>query len=140
MYSCLGVTCHLHFWQNDRGNTGVERIPNKSARKVNSEKENSPASPARIRTRDLSITSPALLPTRYLGSPASEPVGPVKERNVRISTVCSRCSQPRTVRIVCSCRLIGHNSVLHWFSAKYLLMAYRASVDFLLLQSASHCL
>ena len=33
MYSCLAVTCHLHFWQNDRGllratcgNTGVERI------------------------------------------------------------------------------------------------------------------
>ena len=36
---CFGVTCHLHFWQNDRdfififftchcGNTGVERIPN----------------------------------------------------------------------------------------------------------------
>ena len=19
MYACLGVTCHLHFWQNDRG-------------------------------------------------------------------------------------------------------------------------
>ena len=34
MYACLAVTCHLHFWQNDRdfftcycGNTGVERIP-----------------------------------------------------------------------------------------------------------------
>ena len=35
VHACLTVTCHLHFWQNDRdlftcycGNTGVERIPN----------------------------------------------------------------------------------------------------------------
>ena len=34
VHACLAVTCHLHFWQNDRdflratvGNTGVERIP-----------------------------------------------------------------------------------------------------------------
>ena len=36
MYSCLGVTCHLHFWQNDGvfyvllRFYGVERTPNKS--------------------------------------------------------------------------------------------------------------
>ena len=37
VYACLGVTCHLHFWQNDRGilratavTRGVERTPNKS--------------------------------------------------------------------------------------------------------------
>ena len=37
MYACLGVTCHLHFWQNDRGllcatavTRVVERAPNKS--------------------------------------------------------------------------------------------------------------
>ena len=37
VYTCLGVTCHQHFWQNDRGllratavTRGVERIPNKS--------------------------------------------------------------------------------------------------------------
>ena len=36
MYASLGVTCHLHFWQNDRGLlrntavTGVERTPNES--------------------------------------------------------------------------------------------------------------
>ena len=36
MYVCSGVTCHLHFWQNDRGLlrattvTGVERTPNTS--------------------------------------------------------------------------------------------------------------
>ena len=37
VYACLGVTCHLHFWRNDRGllraTTGTrewERTPNKS--------------------------------------------------------------------------------------------------------------
>ena len=68
MYACLAVTCHQHFWQNDRdllrataGNTGVERIPKlESAQKVDPGEENSPAAPAGIRTRDLSITSPAL--------------------------------------------------------------------------------
>ena len=37
VYACLGVTCHLQFWQYDRGlfschcgNTGIERTPNKS--------------------------------------------------------------------------------------------------------------
>ena len=34
-YECLGVTCHLHFWQNGSftchcGNTGLEHTPNKS--------------------------------------------------------------------------------------------------------------
>ena len=38
------------------------------AHKVNSEEENSPATPARIRTRNLSIASLALLPTSYPGS------------------------------------------------------------------------
>ena len=37
MYAYLGATCHLHFWQNDRGllratvvTRGVERTPKKS--------------------------------------------------------------------------------------------------------------
>ena len=37
VYARLGVTCHLHFWLNDRGllhaiagNTGVEQTPNKN--------------------------------------------------------------------------------------------------------------
>ena len=37
VYACSGVTCHLHFWQNDRVllratavTRGVERTPNKS--------------------------------------------------------------------------------------------------------------
>ena len=36
VYACLGVTCHLHFWQNDQGLlratvvTGLEWTPNKS--------------------------------------------------------------------------------------------------------------
>ena len=53
----LAVTCHLHFWQNDRdllratqcGNTGVERIPKlESAQKVDPGEENSPAAPTGI--------------------------------------------------------------------------------------------
>ena len=67
VYACLAVTCHLRFWQNDRGllrATAVTRgwngYPNESAKKVDHGEENSPAAPAGIRTRDLSITSPAL--------------------------------------------------------------------------------
>ena len=68
VYKCLGVTCHLHFlaeWPGSFmcfcGNTGVERTPNiEPAHKVDSGEENSPSAPAGIRTRNLSITSPAL--------------------------------------------------------------------------------
>ena len=45
---------------------GVERTPNKkSAHKVDSGEENSPAALAGIRTRNLSITSLAFLPASY---------------------------------------------------------------------------
>ena len=65
--ACLAVTCHLHFWRNDRGllratavtRGGTDTEIRASAQKVDPE-ENSPAAPAEIRTRDLSITSPAL--------------------------------------------------------------------------------
>ena len=67
VYACLAVTCHLHCWQNDRDllrATAVTRgwngYQNESAQKVNPGEENSPAAPAGIRTRDLSITIPAL--------------------------------------------------------------------------------
>ena len=68
VYGCLAVTCHLHFWQNDQGllrATAVTRgwngYWNKSQhRKSTLEKKISPAAPAGIRTRDLSVTSPAL--------------------------------------------------------------------------------
>ena len=66
VHVCLAVTCHLHFWQNDRnllratavtrGGTDTEE----SAQKVDPGEENSPATPAGIQTRDLSITSLAL--------------------------------------------------------------------------------
>ena len=47
----------------------MERTPNKSQHtKLTPEKKNSPAARAEIRTRNLSITSPALLPTSYAGS------------------------------------------------------------------------
>ena len=70
MHAWLGVTRHLHFWQNDRGllrATAVTRGWNEhqtrvstSAHKVNSGEENSPAAPVGIRTRNLSITNPVL--------------------------------------------------------------------------------
>ena len=67
VYACLAVTCHLHFWQNDRDflratvvTRGWNGYRNKSAQKVDLGEENSPAVPAGIRTRDLSITSPVL--------------------------------------------------------------------------------
>ena len=64
----LAVTCHLHFGQNDRDLVRAfavtrERITTgESAQKVDLGKENPSAAPAGTRTRDLSITSPALQP------------------------------------------------------------------------------
>ena len=76
MYAYLGVTRHLHSRHNDRGllrAIAVTRGWNghriKSAHKVDSGEENSPAASTGIRTRNLSITSPALLLTSYPGSP-----------------------------------------------------------------------
>ena len=69
MCACLGVTCHLHFWQNDRGllrATAVTRGWNGHPIRVSTQswlwRRNFPAAPAGIRTRNLSITSPVLLP------------------------------------------------------------------------------
>ena len=69
VYACLAVTCHLHFWQNDRDflratvvTRGWNGYRNKSQhRKSTLEKK----IPAGIRTRDLSITSPALYLLSY---------------------------------------------------------------------------
>ena len=51
MCECLGVTCHLHFWQSDQGLLHVTAetwnrtdTEYESAQKVNSGEENSPAS------------------------------------------------------------------------------------------------
>ena len=65
MYACLAVTCHLHFWQNDRDLLRATAVTDtdteiESAQKIDPGEENSPAASAGIRTRDLSITSPAL--------------------------------------------------------------------------------
>ena len=72
VYAFLDVTCHVHFWQNNRGllraiavTRGGTDTDYESAHKVNSGEEIVPAVPAGIRTRNLFITSPALLPTRY---------------------------------------------------------------------------
>ena len=58
-------TCHL-------GNTRVKRTPNTSQHTQLTGEENSSASPAVIRTRNLSITRPSLLPTSYPGSPGND--------------------------------------------------------------------
>jgi len=68
VYACLAVTCHLHFWQNDRDllratvvTRGWNGYRNKSQHsKSTLEKKILPPFPAGIRTCDLSITSPAL--------------------------------------------------------------------------------
>ena len=68
MAGAIYVECTV-FWQNGldflrataAGNTGVEGLPkSKSAQKVDAGEENYPAAPARIRTRDLSITCQSL--------------------------------------------------------------------------------
>ena len=65
----LAVSCHLHFWQNDRDllratavTQGSNEYRNKpeSAQQVDLGEENSPPAHARTGTRDLSISSPAL--------------------------------------------------------------------------------
>ena len=68
VYACLAVTCHLHFWQNDRDLSRAAAVTRgwngyrnkKSAQIVDPGEENSPAAPAGTRTRDVSVTSPAL--------------------------------------------------------------------------------
>ena len=75
MYTCFGVTCHLHLWRNDRGllrATAVTREWNRvrirvSTKKLTLNKRILPPLSAGIRTRNLSITSPVLLPTSYPG-------------------------------------------------------------------------
>ena len=63
----VAVTCHPHFWQNDRGllratavTWGWNGCRNESAQKVDPGKENSPTAPAGIWAHDLLITSLAL--------------------------------------------------------------------------------
>ena len=74
MYACSGVTCHLHFWQNDQSlflratavTWGWNDTEEESAHKVNSGEKNSHAAPAGIQTHNLSNTSLVLLPTAVL--------------------------------------------------------------------------
>ena len=85
VYSRLRVACPLHFWQNDRGlfyatavTRGVERTPNKSQHTVLTleKKIILPRAPAGFRTRNLSITSPTLLPTSYPGTSGQKRTAP----------------------------------------------------------------
>ena len=59
VHACLTVTCHLHLWQNDRDLLPATAL-RESAQKVDPGEENDFATPAGTRTRELSITSPAL--------------------------------------------------------------------------------
>ena len=68
VHTCLAVTCHLDFLQNRRDllraaavTLGWNGYKNKSQHKqIDPREENYPAAPVGTRTRDLSITSPAL--------------------------------------------------------------------------------
>ena len=78
VYVCLAVTCQMHFlaeWPGSCtcycGNTGVEcgyRNKSQHGSMHDHGEENSPAAPVVTRTRDLSITSPALSVTTELSS------------------------------------------------------------------------
>ena len=87
VHACLAVTCHPHFWQNDRGllrATAVTRgwngYWNESTQKVGPGEENSPAAPAGIqkpmtfrsqvrRSNHWAIPTPWLIPCGKFGSP-----------------------------------------------------------------------
>ena len=78
VYACLGVLCHRHFWQNDRGllrATAVTRWWNghriKSTHKVNSGEENSPRRSCRDSNSQSfgSLARRSYQPTRYPSSP-----------------------------------------------------------------------
>ena len=64
-----------------------------SALKVNSGEENSPAAPAGIQTRNISIASPALLPTSYPGPLIRCPSQPrvTAAARKRPRSVCQKC-------------------------------------------------
>ena len=71
-FACLGVT--YHFWQNDQDlshatvvTQGWNRHRIRVSTQINSGEENSPTASAEIRTRNLLIMSPTLLPTNYPG-------------------------------------------------------------------------
>ena len=91
----LGVTCHLHFWENDWGllratavmQGGGTDTEQESAHKVNSGEENSPAS---IRTRNLSITTPVLTKKLFRLHPSLRPHQIVQQAD-RTRKVCRKC-------------------------------------------------
>ena len=66
MYACLGVTCRLHFLQNDRGLLRITAVTLggtdtelELAHKVDSGEECFPAGSAGTRPHNLSMTNPA---------------------------------------------------------------------------------
>ena len=73
VHVCLVVTCHLHFWQNDRDllraavrTRGWNGYRNKSQhRNLTPDKKILPSLHVGTRTHDVSVTSPALCPMNY---------------------------------------------------------------------------
>ena len=60
-------TCHCSNTRCWGGVGGLERIPKEqSAQKADHGEDNSPVDPSRTRTRDISVTSPALEPLSYI--------------------------------------------------------------------------
>ena len=117
--ACLGVICHLHFWQNDRGllrATAVRRGWNRHRiksqyTKLTPEKKILPAAPVGIQTCNLSITSPALQPTSCPGVYAVSAVPFVEQCHHEPST----CGRPRP----CPCLLNNNASIQLRFLALF---------------------
>ena len=77
VHACFDVTCYLHFSQSGRdllrataATLGWNGYRNKSAQTVDIGEENFPGASAGTRTRDLSITNPALKPLGYPRTPS----------------------------------------------------------------------
>ena len=107
VYAYLSVTCHLHFWQNDRSlftchcsNMGVERTPNGSAQKVNSEKEN----------------LPPFLPAVWLNTRAAAKI--VSSRKTSRQIESKSVHRPSGIHVTVCLKRIGENEVERSGTAK----------------------
>ena len=78
-----------------RQHAGETNTEEESAYRVDFGEENSPVAAARIRTRNLSITSPALLSTSYPDSRKT-----VKQLVKYLTTVRKRKATPRPLRLM----------------------------------------
>ena len=84
---------------------------------MNTGEENSPAAPAGIRTRNLSITSPVLLPTSYFGSTNIHQTEKLKHTHTDPSnpTTHTHTHTPTTTQTHVKLRSISNNNVPFFF-------------------------